>query len=194
MSGMSGTTRSKLGWVVAGLAVYAAACAHGKMGQVSQPLDRSQVTKSTPIFVEPVSAQEATFSGDKAAEPGRVADEKRAIRDLYSKRIAEELRKRGYAAEAVDAPVKSGIVITGKVSRVEHGSAAARMLVGMGSGSANLYTNFRVEDRAQAKVLSRFEVIATSGGRGGLTAAGSFLDGHLTDGAEKVAEYIDGAK
>ncbi len=164
-------------------------CAHGKMGQIDQPLDRAAFDKSTPIFVESVNTTNATFSGDKSADVKRVTEEKDAIHDMYNQKIAEALRTKGYNAKFVTEPAKSGIVISGDVTKIEHGSAAARYFVGMGAGSANMYTNFKIEDRAAAKTLSKFQIIATSGGTSGL---GSYLDQHLADGAKKVAEYVAG--
>jgi len=41
-----------------------------------------------------------------------------------------------------------------------------------------------------SKLLRKFEIIATSGGNGGLQAAGSYLKAHIMDGAEKTAEYL----
>ncbi len=170
-------------------------CAHGKMGQVDQALASGAITKTTPIYVEPVSAQNVKFSGDKAAETKRTDEEKATIQQRYNQQIAEALRKKGFNAKAVTERVNSGIVLVGSVSRFEHGSAAARMMVGMGAGSSNLFTDFKIEERGQApKVLSKFEVIATSGGRGGWSAGGSFMEAHLSDGAEKVAEYVEKSK
>ncbi len=164
-------------------------CAHGKMGQIDQPLDRAAFDKSTPIFVESVDATNASFSGDKAGDIKRTTEEKDTIHDLYNQKIAEALRAKGYNAKYVTAPVKEGIVISGDVTKIEHGSGAARYFVGMGAGSANLYTNFKIEDRAAAKTLSKFQIIATSGGSSKTT---SFLDTHMEDGAKKVAEYVAG--
>ena len=62
----------------------------------------------------------------------------------------------------------------------------------MGAGSSNIFTDFVLENRSTGKVLSRFEIIATSGGRGGMMAAGSFMKEHLDDGSRKAADYING--
>jgi hypothetical protein len=178
-----------LNWLA--IASLLAACAHGKMGDISQPLNQGSIDKKTPIYVEAVSADDARFSGDKSGDVTRVAEEKSTIAGEFNRRIAEALRKRGYNAKAVNQPAKSGLVLTGKVTKVEHGSAAARILVGMGSGAANMFTDFKLEDRTAAKTLGEFQVIATSGGEGGLNASGSYVETHLNDGAKKTAEYID---
>jgi hypothetical protein len=169
---------------------FAVACAHGKLGKVDQALEKGAITKSQTIYIETISAKEIEFTGDKAADVKRTNEERAAIEELYSRKIALALRAKGFDAKPVTAPVKAGIVISGRVTRFEHGSGAARALVGWGAGSSNLYTNFKIEDRSQAKLLSKFEVIATSGGQGGLANTGSFMEKHLADGAEKVVDYI----
>lgn len=164
-------------------------CAHGKIGKVHQPLARNVIDKSTPIFVESVLVNQVQFTGDKADDVKRTTEEKDEIRGSFHLKIAEQLRKRGYNAIGVNAPVTTGIVISGDVTKIEHGSGATRFFVGMGAGSANMFTDFKIEDRAKAKTLAKFQVIATSGGN---SYSGSFLDSHLIDGSLKVADYVEG--
>ncbi len=173
------------------VAVALAGCARGKIGRVEQELDRSAVNKTTPIYVESVSARDTAFSGDKSGDVGKVTGERNEIEARYGRMIVDSLRKRGFNAQLAESPVKKGVVIAGRVTRFEHGSGAARHLVGMGAGSSNLFTNFHMEDRGFSRTLSKFEVVATSGARGDLSG---FIDAHLADGAEKVADYIEGAK
>lgn len=168
-----------------------AGCARGKLGRVEQELDRAAVTKTTPIYVETISAKDTVFTGDKANDQGKVLGEKAEIEARYSFMIVDMLKKRGYNAQLAKSPVKKGLVINGSVSKFEHGSGAARYFVGMGAGSSNMFTNFQIEDRSYAKVLSKFEVIATSGARSDVSG---FIDAHLSDGAQKVADYIEGTK
>jgi hypothetical protein len=173
------------------LALVLTGCAGGKMGKVDKEIDRSAIDKATPIYVEMVSAKDTTFSGDKAKDTTRLSDERYAIQNKYHVQIIEALKKRGYTAQVAKPGLKKGLVLSGAVTKFEHGSGAARMLVGMGAGSSNMFGEFKLEDRAQAKVLTKFEVIATSGGN---SNSGSFMEAHLTDGAKKVAEYITGVK
>lgn len=163
-------------------------CAHGKIEHVGQALEKGTITKDTQIYVEPISAKDATFSGDKSAESQKTGSAKNEIEENFNTKIALALTKLGYKATAVEAGKKDGIIITGKVAKVENGSAAARFFVGMGAGSANMYTNFTIVDRKKAKTLSTFEVVATSGGESNM---GSYMEKHLLDGASKVAEFID---
>jgi len=167
-------------------------CAHAKMGAVEAPLESGSITKDTKIYVLPVTTDNLVVTGDKAKDEARISEEKTIIEGRFAKMIVDQLIKKGYKAELVTGSQKKGVVITGHVTRFEHGSGAARMWVGMGAGSSNLFTDFKIEDRSKGSTLSKFEVIATSGGRGGLAATGSFMDAHLEDGSKKVAEYVSG--
>jgi hypothetical protein len=178
----------RLGWIVA--CVFMAGCAHGKMGTIDKGLAKASIPPEAKIFVEPITAETADFSGDKAGNESRVGEEKSEIKNRFARLVADELRKKGMNATVVNAPVQSGLVLQGHVTRFEHGSAAARILVGMGAGSSNMYTDFELTNAATKEVLSKFEIIATSGGSGGLQAAGGYIGAHLTDGAEKAADYI----
>ncbi len=169
-------------------------CAHGKMGMITKPLDHSKISKSAPLYVFPVTTKDIRFSGDKAEETPRLNEEKATINDRFHKMIVMELQKKGYNAKPAQSVADQGFGLKGNVSRFDHGSGAARALVGMGAGSSNMYTDFKVYDMSTKKVLAEFEVIATSGGRGGLSAMSSFMEAHLIDGSEQTAEYIAGEK
>jgi hypothetical protein len=176
------------------LVVFMLGCAHGELGKVDQELDRTLITKTTPIFVEQISTKSAAFEGYDENDADKKSSDVKKVEANYASEIAKALREQGYQANAVSTTAKAGIVITGDVKTIDRGSAAKRMWVGMGAGSSNLDTNFTIEDRTQRKVLSKFEVKATSGGRGGLASAGSFIDEHMSDGGEKVADFITGKK
>lgn len=170
--------------------VFLVGCAHGKMGVVDQELSKGSISPETTIYVEPISTEGTKFSGDKSAKQDKVAAEKAEIQQRFHRDLAEQLKKHGFKAQAVKESAKSGLVLSGQVTRFEHGSAAARIFVGMGAGSSNLYTDFKLEDRTKNKVLSKFEIIATSGGNSGLQSAGGYIKAHIIDGAEKAAEYL----
>ena len=174
------------------LLLMAVGCAGSKMGKVEQPIDRAAVNKTTTLYVYPVTAKDIKFEGDKSADTVRTDEEKKFITTQFHTMIVEQLRKKGYTAELTTKKKKGGFVVKGNVRHFDHGSAAARGLVGMGAGSSNMFTDFKILDMTNKKVLAKFEVIATSGGRGGWSAMGSFMEAHLEDGAEKVADYISG--
>jgi len=167
-------------------------CAHGKMGTVTQPLDRAAYSKTTKFYIYPVTTNDIRFTGDKADDEKRTTEEKEEIGHRYHRMIITDLRKKGFNAALAEGKIKSGMLVKGNVRKFEHGSGAARALVGFGAGSSNMFTDFKVIDAASKKTVGNFEVIATSGGRAGLASMGSFLDAHLIDGAEKFSEYVSG--
>jgi hypothetical protein len=176
-------------WVVL-FVITLSACAHGKIGRVSQELDRSLFTKDTPIVIETVHAKDMAVSGDDAQNQIRIDAEVSFIESAYGKLIARDLSNLGYKAEFSTKPVTHGLVLSGRVNRFEHGSESARIWVGMGAGSSNLYTGFILEDRTQKKIIAQFEVISTSGGEGGIAGASEFMQTQVNDGAKKTAEYL----
>jgi hypothetical protein len=163
-------------------------CAHGKMGAVDQELQTGAFDKTTPIYVEAIQSQDTVFSGDKSADPKTTDAARSKITQKYNQLIVDDLVKKGYNAKVAIGIMKKGTVLSGAVTKIENGSAAARYFVGMGAGSANMYTTFKLEDRERKKLLSKFQIIGTSGGESGL---GSYMENHLADGAKKTAEYID---
>jgi hypothetical protein len=106
-------------------------------------------------------------------------------------RIVDALKAKGYNAIVAKEKVAKGIVLSGKVTKIGHGSGAARYFVGMGAGQANMMTDFLLEDRTAKKTLGKFEIIATSGAE---SRGGSYMERHLADGSKKVAEVIAGEK
>ena len=168
------------------------ACATGKIGKVHKHLSANAINKQTLIHVFPVTAKDTHFEGDKAGDLTRTEEEKETIKKDFHKMIAEELTKRGYKAQAATGKPTTGVGIYGNVRHFDHGSAAARAMVGMGAGSSNLFTDFQIVNLANSEELAKLEVIATSGGRGGLMSMGSFLEAHLIDGSEKLSDYIAG--
>ena len=171
-------------------ALVLAGCAHGKMGHIEQPLEKNSVSKNETIYVTPIKADSAVISGDKAGDTNRTESIKAEIHNRFAREVADQLRKKGFKAQAVESAPANGMVLSGKVSKIENGSAAARIMVGMGAGSANMFTDFKLTNAKSQKVLGKFEIIATSGGNGGFQAAGSYLNAHIIDGAEKAAAYI----
>lgn len=180
----------RLHLAVAALTLITIGCAHGKMGKVEQEMQTGSMDKSTPIFVEPITTKDVYISGDKSGNKDKMDSTKAKITEQFNRQLVEALNKKGFNAKLASGPVKSGVVLSGNVSKIENGSAAARYFVGMGAGSANMFTDFVLEDRAKSKVLSKFQIIATSGGESNW---GGYLDKHMADGSKKTAEYLDNA-
>lgn len=166
---------------------FLVSCAGAKIKDERVSLKAGAISKKDTILVKTISADGATFTGDKANDAQRVSEEKKLIKQLLADEIVVQLKKRGFTARHWDGK-ESGTLVDGTVTLFEHGSGAARMFVGMGAGSSNLHMNMKVSKGRET--LADFTVIATSGGRGGLSSLSSFLQAHITDGAEKTAEYI----
>jgi hypothetical protein len=167
-------------------------CVHASVGAVRTPLQKGAILKTEQITVMPFTAEEAVFEGDMAADGPRITQEKQIIRDRLASQIARELACWGYQAEPFAGGANTArIVIEGKVTRFDHGSGAARWLVGTGAGSSDMFIRVRIYSGSRENVLADFDVTATSADTGGFESMGrSFLDEHIADGAEKIRQYI----
>ena len=103
------------------LTLVLAGCAHGKMGVVDVPLEKGAIAKGSTIYIEPINADQIQFSGDKSEDQTRIGEEKALITARFHRMIAEELRKKGYKAQTTEQRQSSGIVLSGKVTRFDHG-------------------------------------------------------------------------
>ena len=175
--------------VLAACLMTAVGCATGKVGNVETQMQPGAISKTTPIMVETISAKDTFFSGDKSGDKQRTEENRTKIESQFNRMLVDALNKRGFNAKIATGPVKSGVVLSGTVTKVENGSAAARYFVGMGAGSANMFTDFKLEERsATPKTLAKFQIIATSGAEQNVS---SYMDRHLADGSSKTAEYLD---
>ena len=162
-------------------------CAGAKVKDVRVSLQPGAISKSDLILVKKISADRAEFSGDKAGDSQRVTEEKQMIRDALGDAVVQELRSKGLNAALYQADKADGaIVIDGAVTKVDHGSGAARyFLRGMG-GSSNMALNVRIY-KGGRELIGDFDVAATSGAKNGV---GSFVKDHVEDGAKQTADYI----
>lgn len=173
--------------LVALLSLFAFGCAHGKMGVIEQPLKKEAIASDRIIYVIPVNVDNARIKGDKANDQQRISEIKSELRARVHREIANDLRKKGFKAEAVDTVPKAGLILEGKVTQIDNGSGATRFWVGFGAGSANMFTDFKLYNKNGDETLTKFEIIATSGGN---SRPSSFLEAHIEDCASKTAEYI----
>ena len=164
-----------------------AGCAGAKVKDVRLGIQPGAITKSDLILVKKMGADNAAFSGDKAGDTQRVSDEKQMIHDELSVAVVQELRSKGLNAELYTSDKAEGaIVIDGAVTKVDHGSGAARYLLrGMG-GSSNMAFNVRVY-KSGRDLIGDFDIAASSGAKNGV---GSFVKDHVEDGAKQTADYI----
>jgi len=171
------------------LIVSVIGCARAKIRDERLPLQSGAINSAEVILVKEVTAEKAWFSGDKANDSARIVQEKTIIRERFTALLIDWLRKKGFKPQPYSAELANKApVLETVVTGFDHGSGAARALIGMGAGSSNMEIRVRLT-RGQ-KTLSDFDVVATSGGRGGLISMSSFLEAHITDGTEKIADYL----
>lgn len=162
-------------------------CAHGKMGHIKTDLAHDSFSKNDRLYITPFSADNALFMGDKSNDQVRIEREKNNIKNNLSRMVADRLNMKGF--KATTTKKNSHIQIKGFVTKFDHGSATKRALLGFGAGSSDFFVTVKIFK--QRRLISEFEVIATSGGRAGLISLGSFIKAHLEDASEKIAEYIE---
>jgi hypothetical protein len=183
--------RTRTIWVILTCCLALWGCAHAKLGRVDVPLTGG-VRKEIPIHVEAISSNLMGFSGDNANNRERQAKERELIEKEYAPAIVNALNEKGFRAQLGSSGVAEGRVLTlsGYVSEYEHGSKAARVMVGFGAGAAELYTHFTLTDNGTDTVVTEFEILSTSGGRSGQYGFHSSLPGHISDTADAVAQYL----
>ena len=171
------------------MAVSFVGCAGAKVKNERVPLKNGTLTKADLILVKEISADNAIFIGDKSADKDKVDEEKKRIRIELPEEIVQRLQKKGFNAKAFTGnSAANAIILEGSVGKVDHGSAAARAFVGMGSGSSNMVIDIKI---TKAKVaIADFQIVASSGGRGGWTSMGSFIKAHIVDAASRTADYL----
>lgn len=117
----------------------------------------------------------------------------------FKKGFTEQLRKEGLANAAEPAPdplPATAISVTGRITEIDKGDRALRLIIGFGAGRETAQGSFEIKDQ-QGSVLARFDSReAYSGGVG--IGGGDFLDAEdLTqrlgeDTAKAVARWTRG--
>ena len=161
-------------------------CARGKVSNISKDLAGNSFTKSDLILVKKFDSGSTVFSGEYSDVPQKNDQDKKAIEDRLASMVVTELNKKGFKAEVSGDDSK--IVIRGKVTMFNRGSSTKRAMIGFGAGKSKFLVGvivYRDKD-----LLSEFEILAHSGGRAGFTSIGSFLNGHLLDGATQISNYL----
>jgi hypothetical protein len=168
--------------------VVTSGCVRAKIKDERFPIRPGSIAKSEVINVKRIDVDKAQFKGDKADDATRIAQEKRMLNQLLADQLIVDLKKRGFVGAKHFEQGSNGVLLEGTVTLFDHGSGAARYLVGMGAGSSNLHIDVKLT--RDTETLADFTVVATSGGRGGIDAMGSFLEAHITDASEKITDYI----
>ena len=131
-----------------------------------------QISKTDTICVKNFDASQAVFKGEYSDVPEKVSEDRARIPGIISTEMMKYLMAKGYTVKSYSADVTGNeVVVDGAVTVVERGSAAARMLVGMGAGKALMRANVKIY-RASApdSALAEFPAVGSSGGSGGVLA------------------------
>jgi hypothetical protein len=156
--------------------------------------DVPALSRAEPFLVAPVTANEAKFSGDGAGNQQKIADEKKTIHETMAPRLVSKLAENGFAQAAVlngPSAAPDALVLEMALIRYNHGEGALRGNVGLGAGRSSVHFTCRLwKGAARDKPVGDFDVSADSGNQGGWTNMGSFLDEHLRDATDALAEYL----
>jgi hypothetical protein len=165
-----------------------ASCASGKITNVSTDLAAGSVKSGSSFYIAPISADKATYTGDKTGEVSVVNKSKATIKSLFHRKIISNLKKHGFKQAKKSSKADYKIMVD--IAHVDHGSSAKRLMLGFGAGASKMVMDVKAFQKTKEPV-AEFEVIATSGGRAGFNALGSFLEAHLVDASKKVADYFN---
>ena len=176
------------------LALAATGCARGRVVAILKPLPPGTVSKSTELLVKPFTIEKAVFTGDNAEIPAIVEKQKKRIPPELVQTLVTTLLKSGYRARpyTAGAGVAGAVLIDGTFTHVNHGSGAARAWWGFGAGAAWMLSEVKLcKADKPAETLAEFKVESSSGGRGGLLAAGDFTTTNLIDLARSIVKFLD---
>lgn len=86
------------------------------------------------------------------------------------------------------------LLIDGKITEYQEGSAAARMLIGLGAGSSHFDAKVNIKDNKTKKNLGEIDVNKMSWALGGAIAASQDVKSHMNSAASKIANELASAK
>jgi hypothetical protein len=179
--------RMGIAFLLASLAVFG--CGGSSISNIRMQLAPGAIPRSEVLVVVPVDASRTVFEGDYSDDPPSVAQGRITLQTSYAPRLAAALQAAGLRAMVAGPTVPpTAVFVNLQVTKFDAGSNAARAMVGFGAGASYLLTVVSVH-RGQTP-LAEFTVDATSGGRGGLGALGSWLDTHLAQSIDSITAYL----
>ncbi len=148
-------------------------------------------TTVTPEFVQPPAMKyQVVAVGDISIVDkqlwGQLAPH---FRRAFIERIRKEKTFTGALDLAPNPLPTEGLLFTGKITEVDKGSKAARLIIGFGAGRAKVRGQFQIRD-ASGKVLVKFESKKAYSGGVGIGGA-DFLD--MQDLMAKFGEDVAGS-
>jgi hypothetical protein len=164
-------------------------CGGSSISNFRMQLAPGAIRRSEVLVVVPVDASRTVFEGDYSDDPPSVAQGRITLQTSYAPRLAAAMQAAGLRAMVAGPGVPpDAVFIYLQVTKFDAGSNAARAMVGFGAGASYMLTVVAVR-RGQAP-LAEFTVDASSGGRGGLGALGSWLDTHLAQSVDSITAYL----
>jgi hypothetical protein len=184
------------------LLVVLAGCASVSVRDQHQMAVRGERTKPDKIYVRDFDFSSAELNVDRSGDDLKQFKEKSV--EAISSILVAELQK-FYPAEriALGAPTPAGnsVLLEGRVTKINQGSRALRMVVGFGAGGTKMETSITLYDSSvvPAKSILSFDTTGGSGAEPGvtgtdpITAAGSAAAGAgkgVTDDTKRTARMI----
>ena len=172
-------------------------CATSKVEQVKATSDSVQFTKADSIYVKDFDATNAIFKGEYSSVPEKVAVNRLLVQQIISMETINRLIENGYTAHpySADAPSNT-VIVEGKVTLVDSGSAATRFWVGFSAGASTVQANVKIYRASEPdKILTDLQIVGSSGGRGGISGGyKDWVEANSKDLGIKLGDYIMGKK
>jgi len=182
----------KISMVLVMVGLLLAGCAGAEITKTRLALEPGDITKNTLILINPVDATRTVFQGDFSDDPPSVAAGRKLLHDTFAQKAVDKLYNKGlnadiYSEKALKSHPDAAIVDL-DVKTFDAGSNAARAMVGFGAGASYLLTDAKIYKNRE--IIADFTIDANSGGRGGFTAIGSWLNNHIDDSVRILVNYL----
>jgi len=166
-------------------------CAGASVSNVRTPLNVGAVARSESLLVKPAASENTVFLGDFSDDPASVSSGREKLRATFATKAVAAIRAAGLQADlypASGSATATAIVVELVVKKFDAGSNAARAIVGFGAGASFLITDVKLIKGGAT--IADFSLDASSGGRGGFSAIGSWLDNHIDDSVHILVNYL----
>ncbi|MBW2701613.1 MAG: DUF4410 domain-containing protein [Deltaproteobacteria bacterium] len=171
-------------------AVWLGGCAGAGISIIRTDLKPGDLSRADSLVIKPAQADQTEFLGDFSDDPPSVVANRDMLKNNFAQNLLPLLLGSGFKAEMAGASIPVGAVtVEMVVEKFEAGSNAARAMVGMGAGASYLLTTVKLTKNGQ--VIADFTIDASSGGRGGFSSIGSFLQQHIDDSLWRFVSYLE---
>jgi len=145
--------RSYQGYVTFLALILLAGCATSKVTARQSEIGNEKIARpdriyvydfvATPADLAPEDASTAQYSAPSAPQSAKEIEAGRKLGDLVANKLVESIQEMGLPAKAAtvtSTPTPGDIVIRGHFESIEEGSMGKRIVLGFGSGNADLKT------------------------------------------------------